>query len=108
MILKSQTHSLIFSTNLSDLPVTPHISMGDRIRNALDNGVSESAITPKVYDDQGSDSIDPMSNIRTDKWDMAETAADNAYIASITPAPIPEPPTPSVTIDPTTQPPTAE
>lgn len=79
MLRKSKSS---ISSDLTDLP-TPyiygqHISMGQRIRTALESGVSETSITPKNYDDSTSSDIDPLSDIRNDRFFQAEVAHNDA------------------------------
>lgn len=58
----------------------PCISLQDQIAAAELDGVSMSFMTPSTYDDDGDDSIDPDSDIRTDRWAAAE---DAGYMAQL-------------------------
>lgn len=50
----------------------PAMILADEIRNAIDNGVSESVSSTIVFDDDGVTEIDPLADIRMDKLDARE------------------------------------
>lgn len=52
----------------------PAQPLGVQIRNAIEHGVTNNAITPRVYDDDDCDGIDPQSDIRTDNFAEHEAA----------------------------------
>lgn len=49
------------------------------IRNAKEQGIGFDGVAESVFDDVDTDVIDPLSNPRTDRFDLLEQASDEAY-----------------------------
>lgn len=64
--------SPVFSEPYGDDFSFPALILADEIRNAIDNGVSESVSSTVAFDDDGVTEVDPLTEIRMDKLDARE------------------------------------
>lgn len=65
----------------------PIITLGQTIRSVRENGVSFEGVETAVYDDTDAVGVDPLSNPRTDKWDVLENASNSEYRKQFAPKP---------------------
>lgn len=57
----------------------PIVTLGQTIRSVRDNGVPFEGVETAVFDDDDAVGVDPLSNPRTDRWDMLEHSAEMEF-----------------------------
>lgn len=90
------------NVHLRFVNVTPHVdnselrplvTLGQTIRSVREQGISFEGVETAIYDDSDAEGVDPLSNPRTDRWDILEGASDAEYRKrmSVSPAPVETP-----------------
>lgn len=70
--------------------LTPAETLGSRIRTMYETGVDITESTPPSYDLEDDDTVDPLSNFRTDKFDIMEELCASGQKPVVKPVPVDE------------------
>lgn len=71
--------------------LTPARPLGDKIRTMYETGVDITESTPPSFDLDDDDDVDPLSNFRTDKFDIMEQLAAEGQIPVVKSKPVDTP-----------------
>lgn len=71
-----------------NITMYPGISLGDRLMNMFERGVEDFDIQEKTYDDDDDNVVDPLADIRSDRFSLMDQGVILAQAPVIEPAPI--------------------